>query len=388
MLTPTTPRTPRRSPSATASLPVTPRTPSTPSDDGMSDEDDDEDVEDEDPITSSPYKQTASKFRRYDSSGDIGLGTPCRDFMPQEAHVAPTAVRAVAPVPAAAAAARWPSRVVMHAPVPLKFNVARAVSMRELPTIATDALISPRFTLPTPELMPEATLEQRKVEHLMPFERSGCVLPTVKGLHAHLATISCQTAAKLVCGEGYQHCGLRVVVVDCRYSYEFNGGHIRGAVNITLPHVEDQLREMFFGQRTGVPATAQPGKSRTVVLFHCEFSVSRGPKTMQRFREIDRSLNVHPALSYEQVYLINGGYQDFFVAHPELCEPQDYIPMLSKHHCRDFGQIQKIERLEEQHVKKLSQPKATRIAKHERMTLPCRSLTEQLDGMASTLRFP
>jgi rhodanese-related sulfurtransferase len=58
-----------------------------------------------------------------------------------------------------------------------------------------------------------------------------------------------------------------VTIVDCRYPYEFQGGHIRGAVNLyTKDAVNTLLQE-----------TSSPEKPR-VLLFHCEFSSERGPK--------------------------------------------------------------------------------------------------------------
>jgi hypothetical protein len=35
----------------------------------------------------------------------------------------------------------------------------------------------------------------------------------------------------------------RIILVDCRYNYEFNGGHLKNAFNIIDPEV---IRELFF----------------------------------------------------------------------------------------------------------------------------------------------
>ncbi len=59
-------------------------------------------------------------------------------------------------------------------------------------------------------------------------------------------------------------------VIDCRYGYEFEGGHIPGAENISSPEL---LEERFFAcQPEGLN-----GK-RMVVVFHCEYSVQRAPR--------------------------------------------------------------------------------------------------------------
>lgn len=54
-------------------------------------------------------------------------------------------------------------------------------------------------------------------------------------------------------------------IVDCRYPYEFEGGHIRGATNI---HTEEGIQELIN----------HPVAEPTVLIFHCEFSSERGPK--------------------------------------------------------------------------------------------------------------
>lgn len=53
-------------------------------------------------------------------------------------------------------------------------------------------------------------------------------------------------------------------IVDCRFPYEFEGGHLAGAVNVPT---QEQLREMFFGTPEKLRAL-----SGAVIIFHCEFS--------------------------------------------------------------------------------------------------------------------
>lgn len=47
-------------------------------------------------------------------------------------------------------------------------------------------------------------------------------------------------------------------------------------------------------------------------------------------RNNDRSRNEHayPALHYPEIYLLHGGYKDFFESYPELCDPISYRQML------------------------------------------------------------
>jgi M-phase inducer tyrosine phosphatase len=117
-------------------------------------------------------------------------------------------------------------------------------------------------------------------------------------------------------------------IVDCRYSYEFNGGHIRNAANATSP---DVLLDGFF--ESPIPAS--------LVVFHCEFSQNRGPQLAGIFRELDRSLNQHhyPHLHYPHVYILDGGYRQFHAEFPGLCDG-GYVQMLDDAH-RGNGDLTK-----------------------------------------------
>lgn len=61
-------------------------------------------------------------------------------------------------------------------------------------------------------------------------------------------------------------------VIDCRYGYEFEGGHIPGAENMSSP---EALEERFFASHR---KPDQVNGQRMVVVFHCEYSVQRAPR--------------------------------------------------------------------------------------------------------------
>jgi len=54
---------------------------------------------------------------------------------------------------------------------------------------------------------------------------------------------------------------------------------------------------------------------RLLVVFHCEFSSERGPRLCRFVRERDRALNEYPALHYPELYVLKGGYKEFFPHH-------------------------------------------------------------------------
>ena len=59
-------------------------------------------------------------------------------------------------------------------------------------------------------------------------------------------------------------------IVDCRYPYEYNGGHITGATNIW--EKDSLLTEFFRDPRH------PKYDDRSIYIFHCEFSTKRGPQ--------------------------------------------------------------------------------------------------------------
>ncbi|NXL23089.1 MPIP2 phosphatase, partial [Setophaga kirtlandii] len=137
------------------------------------------------------------------------------------------------------------------------------------------------------------------------------LLPTVEGKDPGLKYISPGTLAAVLSGHYSSFIGSSVVV-DCRYPYEYEGGHVKGAVNLPLQRdVEESLLEG--------PILPQEGGKRVILIFHCEFSVDRGPKI--------RSCHEYPRLRYPELYVLKGGYREFFFQFPGHCEPRDYRPM-------------------------------------------------------------
>ena len=66
-------------------------------------------------------------------------------------------------------------------------------------------------------------------------------------------------------------------IIDCRFDYEYDGGHIDGAVNLNT----NAAVEKYFFEDLGRPKPCNSGdgslESHTVVIFHCEFSAKRAP---------------------------------------------------------------------------------------------------------------
>lgn len=124
----------------------------------------------------------------------------------------------------------------------------------------------------------------------------------------------------------YDPCFNKLFIVDCRYPYEYYGGHIRGAVGANDPAV---LEREFFSELI-------PG---AVIIFHCEFSHNRGPQLAGIFREFDRERNAmsYPNLFYPNVFVLDGGYRQFFYEYQAACDGS-YTSMLDDYH-RENGDL-------------------------------------------------
>ena len=148
-------------------------------------------------------------------------------------------------------------------------------------------------------------------------------LPLMDGRHRDLKSVSSDTVAKLLKGV-FKDSVASYKIIDCRYPYEFEGGHIRGAMNL---YTQEQILEEFLKQKT--EHTDATGK-RNIIIFHCEFSSERGPKLSRFLRNNDRERNTNqcPVLEYPEIYLLHNGYKEFYETHAELCDPIAYRPML------------------------------------------------------------
>ncbi|XP_052577534.1 M-phase inducer phosphatase 1 isoform X6 [Peromyscus californicus insignis] len=151
----------------------------------------------------------------------------------------------------------------------------------------------------------------------------GYLFHTVSGKHQDLKYISPEIMASVLNGK-FANVIKEFVIIDCRYPYEYEGGHIKGAVNL---HMEEEVEDFLLKK----PIVPTDGK-RVIVVFHCEFSSERGPRMCRYVRERDRLGNEYPKLHYPELYVLKGGYKEFFLKCQSHCEPPSYRPM----HHEDF----------------------------------------------------
>lgn len=120
-----------------------------------------------------------------------------------------------------------------------------------------------------------------------------------------------------------------VHVVDCRFEYEYEGGHIGEAINMNS---RSSLEQEFIHKKEFYCRE----KSPPLIVFHCEFSSYRGPIMASHLRNCDRMLNYdnYPKLFYPDILIVEGGYKSFFEKYSHRCFPRRYIAMGSQDHIK------------------------------------------------------
>lgn len=151
----------------------------------------------------------------------------------------------------------------------------------------------------------------------------------------HTKAIDGSELVKLLTG-AYDSHFKEVVVVDCRWPYEYEGGHVRGAINL---YTKDAVLDYFLARE--LPQFDQ----RTAVVFHCEFSQVRGPSRCKELTEADRKHNFsrYPEMFYPFLFLLEGGYRKFHANYSEYCNG-GYREMTDKKHKDDLQMCNKLYR--------------------------------------------
>jgi len=85
-------------------------------------------------------------------------------------------------------------------------------------------------------------------------------------------------------------------------------------------------------------------KQLPLIIFHCEFSQKRGPRAYRALRNKDRSVNFanFPHLDYPEIYVLEGGYCNFYPQFPELCEG-GYVTMIDEDFSKEYAKSQLFE---------------------------------------------
>ncbi|KAK9508731.1 hypothetical protein O3M35_006219 [Rhynocoris fuscipes] len=184
------------------------------------------------------------------------------------------------------------------------------------------------------EINIKLALQRSTQEELIGDFSRPFALPLMSGKHQDLKTISAETLAKLING-GFDDTIESFKIIDCRYPYEYEGGHIKGAVNIYT--CDDIIKELLdLKSLSNSHEEMRDVGKRNILIFHCEFSSERGPYLSRFLRKEDRAGNEYPNLHYPEVYLLHGGYSTFFKEYVDLCEPKAYRTMSDPAHTTEL----------------------------------------------------
>ncbi|KAF7521533.1 hypothetical protein G7054_g12421 [Neopestalotiopsis clavispora] len=154
------------------------------------------------------------------------------------------------------------------------------------------------------------------------------------GENAPIPRISQETFLDVLKGR-FEDQYTRRIVIDCRFEYEYEGGHIDGAINY---YDKDLLMGHLF---------EPPMEVKVLLILHCEYSAHRAPMMARYIRSKDRAINAeyYPTLSYPEIYILDGGYREFFIQHRQRCRPQSYVEMNDEKHVatceREMSKLQR-----------------------------------------------
>uniref|UniRef100_A0AAF5RVM4 protein-tyrosine-phosphatase n=1 Tax=Wuchereria bancrofti TaxID=6293 RepID=A0AAF5RVM4_WUCBA len=148
------------------------------------------------------------------------------------------------------------------------------------------------------------------------------------------ACINAETLAGLLRSMTKEQFAERFILIDCRYPFEYMGGHIRGAYNLFDPA---DVEAVFYPDNIRVRAQLMSKKP----IFYCEFSQKRGPSIAYELRALDRKFNFdrYPAVDYPEMYLLEYGYRNFYLCfsnEPDLIEPNGYVAMNDVAHIEEL----------------------------------------------------
>lgn len=174
----------------------------------------------------------------------------------------------------------------------------------------------PVFDLPSKEEPPKPIKKLQRACSYVFGSSQQPILPTIKSSE-QIPRITAETLASVLKGD-YDGLFDKLFIIDCRFLYEYEAGHIKNAIHCEHPL---DLIEGFMNGKL----------ERSLLIFHCEFSANRGPTIAGYFRDFDRLINKlnYPFIYYPNVYVLDGGYKNFYEQYKDHCNGS-YLRMLNE----------------------------------------------------------
>lgn len=131
----------------------------------------------------------------------------------------------------------------------------------------------PQFEMPPQDddmMMGSPKQEAEAVHKVSAGERY--LLPAFNVKDDPLRRITVETMGDVLSG-AYKDQYDELIIIDCRFDYEYKGGHIDGARNLNgINTLEDEFNVQDDENRPDI----EP--KRRLIIFHCEFSAHRAPR--------------------------------------------------------------------------------------------------------------
>ena len=114
--------------------------------------------------------------------------------------------------------------------------------------------------------------------------------------------ITCHTLHQMIHGQ-FADKVQQFVMLDARYTYEFEGGSVKGAQHVQDPDEAEALMQDYI-------------EDDVVVVVFCEFSQKRGPRMYRTLKDVcpaDRRHNL-------RLYLLHCGFETYHRNYPQDCD--------------------------------------------------------------------
>lgn len=221
---------------------------------------------------------------------------------------------------------------------PRKNSVSRPVPVMPAPKFVSLDVVNENIAMDdggdcqTETTSESASSPSRSCKTILPIVRKNCMIPEISG----------GTLRDLFAGayrDGFDH----FAVVDCRYVYEYRGGHIKGALNLWR---KNDLTAFYHANRD------LASNKRMALIFHCEYSKNRAPRAAAHFRKLDRDHNDYPQLSFPHLFVLNGGYRQLYRSLQAdsngsmdvYCDPPAYVSMWDEKFIRENKMCKDLEK--------------------------------------------
>jgi hypothetical protein len=99
---------------------------------------------------------------------------------------------------------------------------------------------------------------------------------------------------------------LKFLILDARHQYEYESGHIKGAINISSFGAFQKLFQDYSG-------------TADYVIVYCEHSLYQGPLLINSIFKYDEKENPNKRL-FSNIFLLYGGYSTFFRRYKIHCQ--------------------------------------------------------------------